>query len=728
MRRRIRPGLRARIIAWAFVPTLVVLGAVAAFTFYTYGRVTETLVLERNRKLTELLAQQMAVEFTGYVDVLNALAMTPDLQSMEPAHLQTALRWSVGTLRDFDGGVVVLDSAGRVVAADRRRPELVGQDWSQRGLFTRLATDDAVNFLSDVEPLDPDGRPAIAIVLPVGGLPRQPVGVLVGLFELDTPLRRASALYDSMRRFQTRPDESRLYLVDSAGRLIDPSRTLAPGQDVSAWPAVIAAQSGSGALRTTGLGGEDVIASYAPVPDTPWTLIEEESWAALTAASRGYGRLLLGLLVLGLVLSPVLLAVGLRRIVRPVAEMTAAAQRIASGSAMPFAGDLAQRIDAPSDDELGDLATAFNEMSGRLQVLYGSLERQVAERTHELATLNGVTRAVNASLDLRQTLSVALEQTLAALGASAGLIYSARPGRERLEVVARGLDGALEGEIRAGLEHGDLVMPPVDVVTAALEAQGETVGAIWVWPAQDAPVSEETTALLRAIGQGVGVAAENARLYAEVEREAVVSERNRIARELHDSVTQTLFSANLIAGVLPLLWERDPAVGQQRLAELRELTQGALAEMRMLLLELRPTALNAADLGDLLSQLRDAVAARARLPVSLEISGTARVPAPVRLALYRVAQEALNNAVKHAGASALAITLASDEGRVHLEVIDNGCGFDPTQAQADRLGLTSMRERMAAAGGRLDIESRPGAGTRIVAEWAAPVEAGQKEE
>ncbi len=714
-----RGGLRARIIAWTFVPTMVILGAVALYAYLTYERVTETLVMERNRKLTELLAAQMSVEITGHIDALNALAMTADLQSLEPAHVRTALQWWVGTLRDFDAGVLVLDANGKVIAADPRALAMIGEDWSQRRFFQRILTQDTVPFFSDVEPLAPDGRPSVAAVLPLGGGGANLRGVIVGLFELYTPLRRTSALYRSMARFQTRPDETRAYLVDSAGRLIDPRRELAAGQDVSSWPPVVAGLAQVGSMRTTGLGGEEVVVSYAPVPDTPWTLFEEEDWAAVMAQSRAYGRVLLALLLAGLALPPLLLAFGLRRVLRPVEAMTVAAQRIASaGDDAIVAGALEQTVTAAADDELADLAEAFNAMAARLRAVYGSLERQVADRTHELTALNGVTQAVNASLDLRETLSVALDRTLDALGGSAGLIYTARAGGGRRELVAHGVDPNTEAAVRRAVDSGKTPSVPSGVIGVPLEAQGEIVGSLWIWPRAGEPVGDSVPQLLRAIGQGVGVAAENARLYAEVEREAVVSERTRIARELHDSVTQTLFSANLIAGVLPVLWENSPEAGRERLAELRELTQGALAEMRMLLLELRPAALEAASLRDLLGQLRAAVAARARLPVTLDIDGDEALPAPVRLALYRVAQEALNNAVNHAEAETLAIELALWDG-ARLTVRDDGRGFDPERAPHDRLGLSGMRERMAAVGGSLQIESRPGGGTMIVASWNA---------
>ncbi len=204
---------------------------------------------------------------------------------------------------------------------------------------------------------------------------------------------------------------------------------------------------------------------------------------------------------------------------------------------------------------------------------------------------------------------------------------------------------------------------------------------------------------------------------AEAEQAAAAAERNRLARDLHDAVTQTLFSASLIADVLPRLWGRDPDAGRQRLDEVRQLTRGALAEMRTLLLELRPAALLAADLGELLRQLAEAVTGRARVPVELKIEGNGELPPEVKIALYRIVQEALNNMAKHAGASRATIGLQHAPDRVELWVEDDGRGFDVAGVPAGHLGLGIMRERAAAIDASLDISSQAGGGTRIIVIW-----------
>jgi signal transduction histidine kinase len=225
--------------------------------------------------------------------------------------------------------------------------------------------------------------------------------------------------------------------------------------------------------------------------------------------------------------------------------------------------------------------------------------------------------------------------------------------------------------------------------------------------------------LVLAFANQVAVAIENARLYARAEESAVAAERNRLARDLHDAVTQILFSSSLIAEVLPCIWERDPEEGRRRLQELRELTWGALAEMRTLLLKLRPSALVEARLADLLRQLAESITGRARVPVHLEVEGECKVDAEVKVALYRIAQEALNDVAKHAGASEATVHPRCQPGQVELCVRDDGLGFDQARLPPDNLGLDIMRERAEAIGAQLEIESQARQGTEVRVVWAA---------
>jgi nitrate/nitrite-specific signal transduction histidine kinase len=402
------------------------------------------------------------------------------------------------------------------------------------------------------------------------------------------------------------------------------------------------------------------------------------------------------------------------------------------------------------------LAEGFNRMSAQLRASYATLEKRVADRTRELTTLNAIAGVVSRSLDLREVLQAALDKTLEAVGMAAGAAYRLEEDGETPALIAhRGLSEALvgqltqlprwagadgwatrdaqpvvravadypEGPLKTLLETAGLRM----VVSVPLTAKGRMLGAITLGSRAVRAVAPEELALLAAIGQQTGVAVENARLYEEAEESATAAERNRLARELHDAVTQTLFSASLIAAVLPEVWEGDQEEGRQLLQELRQLSRGALAEMRTLLLELRPAALAQADLGDLLSQLADAVTGQKGIPVNVTVEGSegtadpgSALPAEVRIALYRIAQEALNNVIKHAQAGRVSVSLRYAPGgeAVDLGICDDGRGFDPTDIPPDHLGVGIMHERAEAIGAVLKIESRLGEGTRVRVRWA----------
>ena len=256
------------------------------------------------------------------------------------------------------------------------------------------------------------------------------------------------------------------------------------------------------------------------------------------------------------------------------------------------------------------------------------------------------------------------------------------------------------------------------LLAVPLIARDEIYGAMVIFYPQRHEFTKEEIELVVAVCDQAALAIENARLRAQAAQIAVAAERSRLARELHDAVTQTLFSASLIAEVLPRLWERDRAEGLRRLADLRQLTRGALAEMRTLLLELRPATLTEVELRDLLRQLSEALTGRARIPVDLEVEGVPRPLSPdVQLVFYRVAQESLNNVFKHAGATGVRVLLMYLPGCVCLTVSDDGRGFDPSEVSAERLGLKIMHERAEGIGAEFELISPPEGGTRISLRW-----------
>jgi signal transduction histidine kinase len=263
--------------------------------------------------------------------------------------------------------------------------------------------------------------------------------------------------------------------------------------------------------------------------------------------------------------------------------------------------------------------------------------------------------------------------------------------------------------------RSELTVPIIvkDQIIGVLDAQSDRLNAF------------DTTdlAVLQALAHQAGAAIENARLYERAQELAVLQERNRLARDLHDAVTQTLFSAGLIADALPSTWESNPNEGRQLLKELRQLSRGALAEMRTLLLELRPAALVETKLGDLFRQLGEAATGRTGLSVSVQIEGNCKLPPEAHIALYRIAQEALNNVSKHSHAAHVTVSLnctvdqAEQVQVVEMSIRDDGRGFDSSAVSSSRLGLSTMRERAQAIGAEMTIQSQLGRGTEIKVVW-----------
>jgi PAS domain S-box-containing protein len=236
-----------------------------------------------------------------------------------------------------------------------------------------------------------------------------------------------------------------------------------------------------------------------------------------------------------------------------------------------------------------------------------------------------------------------------------------------------------------------------------------------------APVFDDKGKIVRLVGASDDISDQKTaqKILMEQERaEAVANERGRLARELHDAVTQTLFSTTLTAEVLPKIFEKNPEAGLKKLGELRELTRGALAEMRTLLMELRPEALADAELHDLLQHLTNAFIARARVPIEFKIDGNCALPVEVKIAFYRITQEALNNITKHADPDQVILSLSCLPERFDLIIEDNGQGFDIKQELgSDHFGLKIMYERAKEVGAHLEIESHENQGTRIYLHW-----------
>jgi two-component system nitrate/nitrite sensor histidine kinase NarX len=250
-----------------------------------------------------------------------------------------------------------------------------------------------------------------------------------------------------------------------------------------------------------------------------------------------------------------------------------------------------------------------------------------------------------------------------------------------------------------------------------LAIKGGVIGVIGVAHAEWDYFTSHHADLALTVANQAAITMVNAELYEHAQSLAALQERQRQARNLHDAVNQSLYSAGLIAEVQPHLWERNPEEGRQSLEDLRRLTRGAQADMRLLLAELRPSTLTDAELGDLLHLLGNALAGRTNIPISVTVAGEGKLPADVQVALYRLCEEGLNNIAKHAEASRVDIQLEYETGGVELRIRDDGRGFDPEQTSPGHYGMSMMRERATDVGATLSIISQPGLGTEIVIRW-----------
>jgi ligand-binding sensor domain-containing protein/signal transduction histidine kinase len=390
---------------------------------------------------------------------------------------------------------------------------------------------------------------------------------------------------------------------------------------------------------------------------------------------------------------------------------------------------------------------SIEERSRELEVQVAERTREIERRTQELEALYRADEEVLRYLELDQVLETLVDVAVDILGADKGSILAWDTRGDRLVVkAAQGFKA--ETLAQTAFEVGEGVVGHVaasgepavvedthedariarrftdpegirSLMHVPIKVGGQVFGVFNVNYGEPRAFDQDDVRLFTALAQRAALAIENAQLYAQAQELAVVQERQRLARDLHDAVTQTLFSSSLIAEVLPRLWERDADLGRQRLEEVRELTRGALAEMRTLLLELRPKALLEANLGDLLRQLAAATTGRARVPVEVTIEGDyAGLSPDVKIALYRIAQEALNNVAKHARASQARIRLCCGPDVVELCIADDGQGFDPSQIPPNHLGVGIMHERAAAIDAQLTVESEIGEGTSVRVVWS----------
>jgi len=403
-------------------------------------------------------------------------------------------------------------------------------------------------------------------------------------------------------------------------------------------------------------------------------------------------------------------------------------------------------LHAWTEAELRLFRSAANQIAAALDNARRFAREQ--DRTERLALIARVGQGIAARLDPDELLATTAQALHSRLGyehvsiflldeaAEGWLVQRARASRWRRgesstyrQPAAQGIIGAAAQSRRPEVVNAVAADPryiavPGSAIAAELAVPillgDRLLGVIDVTGAD--PFGEDDMTGLLIVADQLAVALENATLYERAQTAGVLEERQRLARDLHDSVTQLVFSMTLIAQSVGPAYRRDPAEGERRIGRLVELSQQSLAEMRALLTELRPAGPVPNGLLPALQKHIERVAARERLVIELEAGSYAAQPvAPARdqeEALYRIVQEALNNVVKHARAARVTIHLAHQPDGLALTIADDGQGFDPAaplpaEPRAGGFGLVGMRERTERLGGAFALTSAPGAGTTL---------------
>ena len=408
---------------------------------------------------------------------------------------------------------------------------------------------------------------------------------------------------------------------------------------------------------------------------------------------------------------------------------------------------------APEELKLYDAIAEVAGASLRRAVVLEGLEKQVDIRTQHLSTLYHINAIASERLDLHSILEQILIITLESMKSTSGAIHLLSPSGDELGLIVqqhfppeflanyaslplkegfwRTLVQATTPLVIADIQNDDrlpswLRQPGEERARAfigtPIRAKGQPLGLLSIFSQTIQEHTIDDITLLMTIADQIGIFVERARLIKQAEQAAVVEERQRLARELHDSVTQLLYSQVLFAGAgLKVLNQGNLPLIRQHLTRIDQAALQALKEMRLLVYELRPSDYLEEGLQGALQRRLDAVEKRTGMNARLVVDGVLNLDESTEMALYRIAQEALNNTLKHSGATSVSVDIRAVPGRVELEVADNGCGFDLHEKLIrGGMGLATMQERTAALHGSLKILTSPGGGTRVMATVEEP--------
>jgi signal transduction histidine kinase len=410
--------------------------------------------------------------------------------------------------------------------------------------------------------------------------------------------------------------------------------------------------------------------------------------------------------------------------------------------------DAALVMSAALDNALRWLVIRFAKLysvalNARLQEQVQTLEQQrlqLKKRVKEVTALVRSSALITSTLDLDSVLQLILEQLAGVVEYDRVTVQLLIGGRLRViagkgfrdlervlgvafdpsenTLASRLLNSAQPIVLRDVSEEPAFMTDPDDPtrswIGVPLRVRDETIGALALDKNEAGFYDEDDGRTVLAFANQAAIAIENAQLYDRSREQDVLAERNRLARDLHDSLSQALFSMVLNAEAANLFFDTDHARAKAQIGILYETANTALREMRALIFELRPANLEQEGLATVLTKHARLIGDRYGLKIEVDIRGQRRLPLHIEKALFRVAQEALNNVVKHAQASEVSIILGSHENWVKMVIEDNGMGIPEGEMRPNTLGLTSMRERVEQLSGTIEwTTGKEGIGTAV---------------
>ncbi len=502
--------------------------------------------------------------------------------------------------------------------------------------------------------------------------------------------------------------------------------------------------------------GQPVALAYAGIPDPHWTLaviapLEELTGpvGAVTAAIGNTAETTVRstVAIIGLYFALALAGIVLLNrhwLTQPIAALVEATEALGSGTPVAV-------LPVTRRDELGVLAESFNRMAAELAASRQELETRVAERTGELSAILAIGQRVALANDLEQTLATLAQSVVEGARAEACVVavinadapndlsittYGLPPNyieigntipdpdeeynvwaqaiKTQQPVIVRNVrEIALSNPTHAPIHPIMRSVAWDTVVCVPLTYQDRPLGTLSTYYRPEQQIDEPQLSFLRAVADQATIAVENARLFRQARDTAAVLERQKLARELHDSVSQALYGIALGAQTAQAHLIERPEAAVQPMEYVLSLAKAGMAEMRALIFELRPESLEQEGLVAALGKQADALRARHRLHVELTAGAEPAIALPAKEALYRIAQEAMHNIVKHAEARHVAVTLETCDSHVALTIKDDGVGFNAGGSFPGHLGLVSMRERMERLGGNFTLASALGEGTCV---------------